>query len=60
MEKEGALLCDKFEVGDFFSTDQFVCRNTGHLPTDYGREPRDRSFKGGTICNDAASILIWV
>ena len=29
---------DKYEVGDFVSTDQFISKNTGRLPTSYGRE----------------------
>ena len=57
-EKEGALSCDKIEVGDFVSTDQFVCKNPGRLPTGYGRESQDFSFKGGNLYNDYASILI--
>ena len=58
--KEGALSRDKMEVGDFVSTDQFICRTPGRLPTGYGRESRDRRYQGGTIYNDAASGLIWV
>ncbi len=48
------------EVGDFVSTDQFVCRTPGRLPSGYGRERRNGRFHGGTICNDAISGLIWV
>ena len=32
-EIEGALLRDKIEVGDFVSTDQFVCMTPGGFPT---------------------------
>jgi hypothetical protein len=28
-ESEGALNCDKYEVGDLVSTDQFICRTPG-------------------------------
>ena len=59
-QKEGALSRDWYEVGDFVSTDQFICRTPGHLPEGYGRESTDRRFHGGTIYNDAASGLIWV
>jgi transposase InsO family protein len=59
-EKEGALSRDRIEVGDFVSTDQFICRTPGRLPEGYGRESKDRRFRGGTIYNDAASGLIWV
>ena len=48
------------EVGDFVSTDQFVCRTPGRLPSGYGCEGRNGRFNGGTIYNDAASGLIWV
>ena len=37
-EKEGALSRHKIEVGGFVSTDKFVCKTPGHLPTVYGRE----------------------
>ena len=40
-DKEGALLQDKLEVGDFVSTDQFICKTPGRLLTGYGRESRD-------------------
>jgi hypothetical protein len=47
-------------VGDFVSTDQFVCRTTGRLPTGYGREGSNSCYQGGTIYNNAASGLIWL
>jgi hypothetical protein len=59
-ESEGALSHDKYEVGDFVSTDQFICRTPGQLPEGYGRESTDCCFLGGTIYNNAASGLIWV
>lgn len=58
--KKGALVRDKYEVGDFVSTDQFFVRTPGRLPSGYGREASHRRFHGGTIYNDAASGLIWV
>ncbi len=42
------------------STDQFVCRTPGQLPSGYGHEGGNGRFHGGTIYNDAASGLIWV
>ena len=51
---------DKYEVGNFMSTDQFVCKNPGRLPSGFGRERHQNRFHGGTIYNDAASGLIWV
>ncbi len=42
------------------STDQFVCRTPGPLPSGYGCESCNGRFHGGTIYNDAASGLIWV
>ena len=50
---------DKIDVGDFVSTDQFVCKNSGSLPTVYGRDSSDRFFQGGTIYKDATSSLVW-
>jgi hypothetical protein len=57
-ESEGAHSRDRYEVGDFVSTDQFICRTPGQLPKGYGHESADHCFQGGTIYNDAASGLI--
>ena len=35
-DKEGILARDKYEVGDFVFTDQFVVRTPGRLPSGYG------------------------
>jgi hypothetical protein len=59
-KSEGALSCDKYEVGDFVSTDQFICRTPGQLPQGYGRKSANQCFQGGTVYNDAALGLIWV
>jgi hypothetical protein len=40
-KSEGALSHDKYEVGDFVSTDQFICRTPGQLPEGYGRKSPD-------------------
>ena len=37
-EKKRILVCDKYEVGDFMSTDQFVVKTLGRLPSGFGRE----------------------
>ncbi len=58
--REGAITRDQYNVGDFVSTDQFICKTPGCLPTGYGRESQDCHFQGGTIFHDAASGLIWV
>ncbi len=55
-DPEGAITRDQYEVGDFVSTDQFICKTPGRLPTGYGRESHNRRFQGGTIYNDAASV----
>jgi hypothetical protein len=59
-ENEGALSHNRYEVGDFDSIDQFICKTPGCLPEGYGRESQDWQFQGGTIYNDAAIGLIWV
>ena len=51
---------DQYKVGDFVSTDQFICKTPGRLPAGYGRESQYRHFSGDTIFNDGASGLIWV
>ena len=58
--KEGAFSRDKIEVGDLFSTDKFVCKNPGRLPTGYGRESCAFRYQGGNIYKNATSSLIWV
>ena len=37
-EKEAILSWDKYEVGYFVPEDQFIVKNTGCLPSGYGRE----------------------
>jgi hypothetical protein len=59
-DHEGAIARDQYNVGDFVSTDQFICKTPGRLPTGYGYESQDCHFQGGTIFNDVASGLIWV
>jgi len=59
-DREGAITRDQYKVGDFVSTDQFICKPPGRLPTGYGRESHNRHFQGDTIHNDASSGLIWV
>jgi hypothetical protein len=59
-ESEGALSRNRYKIGDFVSTDQFICRTPGQLPEGDGRESKDRCFQDGTIFNDDASGLIWV
>ena len=57
-EKKGTLSRDKYEVGDFMSTNKFVVKTSGRLPSGFGRERHNNRFHGGTIYNDAASRLI--
>jgi hypothetical protein len=59
-DHEGAITRDQYNVGDFVSTDQFICTTPGCLPAGDGHESQDCHFQGGTIFNDAASGLIWV
>ena len=47
------------QVGDFVSTNPFVCKTTGCLPTGYGGDSSDYCYQGSTIYNDATSSLIW-
>ena len=60
LDSEGAISRNQLEVGDFVSTDQFVCRTPGWLPGGYDCEGSNGWFHGGTIYNDAASTLLWV
>ena len=38
IDSEGAISHNKLDIGDFVSTDQFVCRTPGRLPSGYGCE----------------------
>ena len=60
VEKQGALSRDRYEPGDFVSTDQYVVRTPGRLPSGYGREAAEKRFHGGTIFRDAATGIIWI
>ena len=42
------------------STDQFVDKTPGRLPSGLGREQHNNRLHRNTIYNDAASGLIWV
>jgi hypothetical protein len=55
---EGAITRDQYKIGDFVSTDQFICMTPGPLLTGYGCESQDHHFQGSTIYNDVASGLI--
>ena len=57
-DKEGILARDKYEVGDFISTDNFFVRTPGRLPYSYDCKRHKTRFHGGNIYNDAASGLI--
>ena len=59
-EKQGYLTIYKYDVGDFFSTDQFIFKTPDRLPTGYSLDYLDCCFQGVTIYNDAAQGLIWV
>jgi hypothetical protein len=59
-EVEGAISKEKYEVGDFVSTDQYVIRTPGRLEEGYGREADSNCYHGGTIFRDAASKYIRV
>ncbi len=51
---------DQYKVGDFVSSDQFICKTLGCVPTGYGHESQNCRFQGGSIFNDDASGLFWV
>ncbi len=57
-ENEESLSLNRYEVGDFVSTDQFICKTPGQLPEGRGHESKERRFQGGTIYNDATLGLI--
>jgi hypothetical protein len=44
-DREGAITRDQYNVGDFISIDQFICKTPRHLPTGYGHESQDCRFK---------------
>ena len=48
-EKNGIVARYKYEVGDFMSTDQFMVKTPGRIPSGFGREQHNNRFHGGTI-----------
>lgn len=48
-EEAGALVRDKYEMGDFLLLDQYVVKTPGRLPMGVGRESQTNMFHGGTI-----------
>ena len=58
--KKGILAREKYEVAYFMSTNKFVVKTTGRLPSGFGRERHNNIFHGSTIYNYAASGLIWI
>ena len=59
-EKEAILAWEKYQAGDFVSTDQFVVKTPGQQLEGYGREGINNRYHGGTIFNNAATGIIWV
>lgn len=59
-EREGILTRDKYEPGEFISSDQFVVHTAGRKAKGYGREGPHNCYHGGTIYQDAASRLVKV
>jgi hypothetical protein len=47
--REGAITRDQYKVGDYLSTDQFICKMPGRLPTGCGRESQDCHFQGKAV-----------
>ncbi len=44
-KNEGALSRNRYEVGDFVSTDQFICKTRGRLPKENGRNQQIANFR---------------
>jgi hypothetical protein len=44
-DREGSITRDQYNVGDFISMDQFICKTPRRLPTGYGRESQDCQFQ---------------
>jgi hypothetical protein len=42
--REGAITIYQYNIGDFISTDQFICKMPRCLPTGYGRKSQDCHF----------------
>ena len=45
---------------DFVSADQFVVNALGHLLSGFGHDDACDRFHGGTLFQDAATVIIWV
>ena len=51
---------EKYETGDFVSTDQYIVCTPGQLINGYGKEAEQHMYHGGTIFRDAAAKYIHV
>ena len=51
---------NKYAPSDFVSIDQYVVKEPGQLPTDFGREADHNMFHGGTIFCNACSNYIFI
>ena len=51
---------DKYVVGYFVSTDQFIFKTPSRLPSGYGREGSQGFSHGGTIFLDAETVTIRI
>ena len=58
--REGAITRDKYNIGDFVSTDQFICKTSRRLPTGYGHESQDHRFQGSICAPLGARAYPWI
>jgi hypothetical protein len=56
----GAISRDKYVPDYFVSSDQYIVKEPGRLPTVFGREAEHNMFHGGTVFWDACSKYIFV
>ena len=51
---------NKYESGDFLSSDHFTLKTPDQFLSEYVREGPNSNFHGSIIYNDATSGVIWV
>ena len=60
IEKDGALKAQHLHPSDMVSTDQYVSKQTRHLPHTCGKENESEHFVGGTIYINEAGGLVFM
>ena len=60
IEKDGVLKAQNLHPGDMVSTDQYVSKQSGHLPHTKGKESEKEWYVGSMIYVNKATGLVFI